>query len=114
MIVKQEENYTQYLHYKIPKDWVVHNKPSGYMDRNGWMKEIIHFKNVCGENKLNPWVLFYDRYGSHFDNRAIHKLLSHHIKHLFLKADDSGNDHPNDYGENLKLKGIYGQVRMNW
>ena len=28
------ENYNQYLHYKIPKYWVVHNTPSGYVDRD--------------------------------------------------------------------------------
>ena len=77
------------------------------------MKAMIHFKTVCGENKLNPQVLFYDGHDTHFDDRAIHILRSHHIKPFVLKAGDSGNCHPNDNGSNLKLKGLYGQVRMN-
>ena len=62
VLVHQAENYTQYLHYNILKDWVVHNTQSGYMDRGGWLKEIMHFKTVCGANKLNPQFFFYDQH----------------------------------------------------
>ena len=78
------------------------------------MKAMMHFKNVCGENKLNPQVLLYDGHGSHFDDRVVHILLSHHIKQFILKADDSGNSHPNDDVPKLKLKGLYVQAIMNW
>ena len=54
VIVHQASNYTQDLHYNIPKDWVVHNTPSGYMDRDGWMKGMMNLKTFCGSKKLNP------------------------------------------------------------
>ena len=114
VIVHQAENCTQDLHWKIPKEWVVHNTPSGYMDRYGWMKWMIHFKAVCGANTLNPHVLFYDVHDSHFDDRSIHILRSNHIKTFVLNVGYSGNDQPNDNGPKIKLKGICWQDRMNW
>ena len=64
----------------------------------------MHLKNVCGENKLYLQLILYDGHGRNFDNRTIHILRSNHIKPFILKAGDSGNDHPNDNGPNLKLK----------
>ena len=75
---------------------------------------MIHFKAVCGANKLNPHVLFYDIHENHFEDRAIHILRSNHIKPFVLNMGDSGNDQPNDNGPKLKLKGICRQERMNW
>ena len=114
VIIHQASNYTQNIYYNILKDWVTHNTTSEYMERDGCMKAMMHFKNVCGENKLNPQVLLYDGHGSHFDDRVVHILLSHHIKQFILKADDSGNSHPNDDVPKLNLKGLYVQAIMNW
>ena len=113
VIVHQESNYTQDLHYKIPKDWLVHNTPSGYMDRDVRMKAMIHFKTVCGSKKINPQVLFYDGHSSHFDGRAIHNLCSNHIEPFVLEAGDSVNDQQNDNGLNLKQNIFYGQAIMD-
>ena len=66
VIVHQASNYTQDLHYIIPKDWVVHNTSSGYMDRDGLIKAMMYFETFCGLNILNPQVLFYDGYDSYF------------------------------------------------
>ena len=112
VIVRQSENYTQDLHYNIPKYWVIQNTPYGYIDRGAWVKEIVHFNNFCGLNQLNTQVLFYDDHDGHFGDRDIHILRSHHIKPFVLKVVDSVNDQPNDNGPNLKLKGLYGQARM--
>ena len=60
MIINQAENYIKYIHFNIPKDWVVHNIPYGYMKRDGCMKSMINFKTVCGSNNINLYVLFYD------------------------------------------------------
>ena len=68
------------------------------MDRDVWMKATMHFNIVCGANKINPQVLLYDVYDSHFYNRAIYILRPNHIKPFILKAGDSGNDQPNDNG----------------
>ena len=114
VIVHQATKYTQDLHYNIPKYWVFHNTPYGYIDRVGLMKAMMNFKTVCVANKLNQQVLFYDVHEIHFDNRAINILCSHHIKPFVLKAGDSGNDQPNYNGPNLNLKGLYGQAIMNW
>ena len=114
VIVQQADNYTQYIHYNIPKDWVVHNTPYGYMDRYGCMKSMIHFKTFCGANKINPRVLFYDVHESHFDNKTIHILWFNHIKPFLLKVGDSGNDQSNNNGPKLKLKGICWQEIINW
>ena len=79
-----------------------------------WLEEgMMYFKTVCGSKKINPQVLFYDGHGRNFDDRDIHILRSHHIKPLFLKAGESGNDQPNDNETKLKLKGVYGQARIN-
>ena len=75
---------------------------------------MIHFKTFCGVNKINPQVLFYNFHISHFDDRAIHVIHQYHIKPFILKAIDSVNDPQNENGPNIKLKGLYGQARMNW
>ena len=84
------------------------------MDRDGWMKSMTHFNTVCGANKLNTQVLFYDGHGIHFDERDINILRSNRIKPFSLKMSDSENDKPNGNAPNLNLKGLYGQARMNW
>ena len=68
----------------------------------------MYFKIVCGSNKINLQLLFYGGHGSHFEDRAMHILLSNHIKLFILEAGE-----PNYNGTNLKLKGIYGQAIMN-
>ena len=112
-IVHHSENCTQNIHYNIPKYCLVHNTPSRYIYRDGWTKSMMNFKTVCGANKLNLQVLFYDGHDSHFDNMSVHILRSHHIKPFVLKAGDSVNDQPNDNGPNIKPKGLYGQTRIN-
>ena len=76
------------------------------------MKAMMHFKTVCGANKLNPQVLLYDGHGIHFEDRDIHILCYNHIKPFILKLSDSGNYQKNDNGPNIKVKGIYGQDRI--
>ena len=74
MIVHQVENYTQDLHWNLPSDWLVHNTPSGYMNRDVWMKATSLFNRTCGASKMNPQVLFFEGHDSHFDDRAAHIL----------------------------------------
>ena len=47
MIVRQADNYTQYLHWNLLSDWLVYNLPSGYIDRDLWMKETSLFSRTC-------------------------------------------------------------------
>ena len=112
MIVNQAANYTQGLHWNLPSDWLVRNMPSGYMDRDGWMKAMSIFIGTCGASKMNPQVLLFDGHNSHSDDRATHILRSHHISPFILKAGYSTNKQPNDNGTKLKLKRYYGIAKV--
>ena len=112
VIILQVENYTQDIHWNLPSDWLVHNTPSGYMDRDGWMKAMSLFSRTCGYIKLNPQALFFDGHDKHFNDRATHILRYHHISPFILKAVNSTNDQPNYYGSNLKLKRWYGLSKV--
>ena len=114
MIVHQEANYTKDLHWNLPSDWLVHNTPSGYMDRDGWMKATSLSSRTCRSRNMNPQVLLFDGHDSHFDDRATHIMRSHHISPFILKAGDSTNDQPNDNGPNLNLNRYYGVSRIKW
>ena len=114
VIVHQAENYTQDCHWNLPSDWLVHNTPSGYMDRYGWMKAMSLFSRTYGASKLNPQVLFFDGHDIHFEDRATHIIWSHHISPFILKNGDSTNDQTNDNGTNLKLKRYYGISKLKW
>ena len=114
MIFHQAANYTQDLHWNLPSDWLVHDAPSGYMDRDGWMKAMILFSRTCGASKMNTHVLFFDGHYRHFYDRATHILRSHHISLFILKAGDSTNDQPNYNGPNLKLKIYYSIAKVKW
>ena len=80
-----------------------------YMDRNDWIKTMMHFKTFCGANKLNTHVLLYDGHDRHFDDRSIHIIRSHHITPFILKSGDPVNDQTNYNGTKLKPKGLNGQ-----
>ena len=54
MIVHKAQNYTQDIHWNLSNYWLVHNTPSGYMDRDGWMKAMSFFIRTCGDIKINP------------------------------------------------------------
>ena len=111
VIVQKAENYTQDLHRNLPSDWLVHSTPSGYMDRDGRMKEISLFSRICGARKLHTQVLFLDGHGSHFDDRVhTYSAIPSHLP-IFLKAGDSNNYQTNDNGPNLKLKRYYSIVK---
>ena len=114
VIVHQAENYTQDLHWNLYSDWLVHNMPWGYMERDGCIKEMSLFSRTCGYSKLNPQVLFFDDHESHFDDRATHLLQSHHISKFILKAGNSTNNQPNGNGPNLKLERYYILPKVKW
>ena len=84
------------------------------MDRDVWMKEMMHFKNFYGVNNLNTQALFYDGHVRNFYDREIHIISSNHIKPFILREGDSGNEQPNYNRPNLNIKGLYDQAIMNW
>ena len=72
--VNQAENYTQYLHWNLPSDWLVHNTPSGYMDMDGWTKAIIIFSRTYGARNLNPQVILFGGHDRHLDDSSTHLI----------------------------------------
>ena len=114
IIVHQKENYTQDIHWNLPSDWLVHNTPSGYINMDGWMKEMSLFSRTCGAIKIKPQVLLFYGHDSHFDDRATHLIRYHHISPFILKAGDSTNDQPHDNGPNLMLKRYYSIAKPKW
>ena len=104
IIAHQAQEYYQYLHYNIPLDWIVHDKPYVYMDRYGWLKYITQLSNICGASLVNNHILFFDGHGSHFDNGTLIKMMCKNIQPFVLKSGNSINDQPNDNGPNAKLR----------
>ena len=47
MIIYKEGNYTQDLHWNLPSEWLFHNMPSGYMDKDVWMKAMSLLSSTC-------------------------------------------------------------------
>ena len=84
------------------------------MDHDGWHKSMSHFSFMCFTSPLNPQVLFYDGYGSHFDDRSLKILLKHNIQSFIIKAIYYVYDQQNDNGPNMKLNNLYGNAIMNW
>ena len=71
IILHQTKEYFEDLHFKIPLDWTVHHTPSGYMDRDGWIKSKTQFSNVCGASPINNQIIFFDGHNNHFDDSAL-------------------------------------------
>ena len=59
-------------------------------------------------------MLIYDGHIKNFDDRAITVLWSNYIQTYNIKAYNYANDYTNDIGTNLRLKGMYGNARVNW
>ena len=96
VIVHQAKEYSQDLHHNIPLEWTVHHTSSGYMDRDGWLKAMTQFSNICSASPVNNQILFFDGNDSHFINRALTLMQIKNIQPFIVKAGDSINDHPND------------------
>ena len=114
VVVNQITQYTLYLHYNIPSDWVVHYSPSVYMDRDDWHKSMSHFSSLCCSSPLNPQLPLYDDHDIHFYDRELTILCRHDIEYFVLKPCDYLHNQPNNNGPNMKRNYLYGNARMNW
>ena len=114
VIVHQAENYTQDIHWNLSSDWIVHNTPSVYMNRDGHMKAMRILSRTCGASKSNQQVLLFDGHEIHFNDRATHLVRYHHIYPFILKAGDYTNYQPNDNGTNLKLNIYDGIAKLKF
>ena len=91
IVVHQAKYYSQYIHHNIPFEWIVHHTPSGYMDRDGWLKSMTQLYNICGASPINNQIRFLSGNYSHFNGRALTKMQSKNIQPFILKAGDPIN-----------------------
>ena len=86
IIVHQAKEYYQYLQFNIPLECTVHNTPSGYMDRDGWLKATYQFSDICGGALVNNQMTFFDVNESHFDERALRQMKCRYSQPFVLKS----------------------------
>ena len=79
-VVHQAKEYSQDLQHNIPFDWTVHHTPSGYMDRDGWIKAMNQFSNIYGASPVNNQILFLYGHNSHFDDHALTQMQRKNIQ----------------------------------
>ena len=114
MIVHQAKEYYQDLHHNIPLDWTFHHTPSGYVDRDGWLKSMNQFSNICGDYHVNNKILFFDGQNGNFGKHALTQTKTKNIQSFILKVGDSIYYHPNNNGPNSKLKALYNILKAKW
>lgn len=85
----------------LPEDWCVHCSPSGYMDRDGWLKVNRHFKKYCGPKR--PLYQYYDAHDSHWDPDALQEMYDDLIFPTFFNAHDSDRKNMGDNGNNAQV-----------
>ena len=95
-VVHKEAEQTADFHYGGTANWLIHNSPSGYMDRDGWYKFIRMFTILSGAIKGNIKILLYDGHDSHWDTDAPDIMSISFVRPFVLKAGNSENDQPND------------------
>ena len=113
-IVHKSVEWTKDLSLNIPDNWVVHSTPSGYMDRDGWLKTTENFSSLAGASAGNPQFPFFDGHDSHWDSDSLDLYTKRNCHPFFLKAGDSTNDQPNDNGPNASFKACYNDVKDEW
>mmetsp|Transcript_56626 Transcript_56626/g.115928 ORF Transcript_56626/g.115928 Transcript_56626/m.115928 type:complete len:553 (-) Transcript_56626:8-1666(-) len=89
----------------LPGSWLVHQSPSGYNDREGFMRIARHFVAHCGPRR--PQYIFVDGHDSHWCPYALQFLLINLVFIFFLLSQNSQNDQLNDNGPNAVLKAKY-------
>ena len=114
IIVNQTNDYSQYIQFNITLNWIVHHTQSGYMDRYRWLKATTQLFTICGASTINNQIIFFDGYGSHFYNHAVHYKEDQNIQPLFLKRGDYENNQLNDNVLNAKLMSHYNDTKASW
>ena len=84
------------------------------MDRDGWLKAMTQFSNICGASSVKNQILFFDGHHSHFNDCALTQMQRKNIQPFILKAGDFINDQPNDNRPNAKLEALYNTLKSKW
>ena len=100
--------------FGLPGNWTIHCTPSGYMDRDGWLKSVKTFTHYAKATEGEPLFLFFDGHDSHWDADALDWLSKNHVESFFLQSQNSENDQPNDNGPNACFKACYMNAKEQW
>ena len=84
IIVCQAKEYYHDTHFKIPLDLILHLTPSGYMDRDSWIKSMTKLSIIYGASPINNPFFYYGHY-IHFNNRALSYMEDQNIQPFFMK-----------------------------
>lgn len=106
-VVHSAAQMAEFYVLNLPSDWCVHCSPSGYMDRDGWLKVTRHFIAHCGPKR--PLYAYYDAYDAHWDPDALKLSYDNGIYPTFFNAHDSDRKNMGDNGNNAQVH-VY--VRM--
>ena len=91
-LVRQGSQLSKFQALGLPSDWIVHGTPSGYQDRDGFLKVCTEFVEYCGHKR--PQYVFMDGHDSHFDSEALDLLASKHVNVFFLKLNNNEEGQP--------------------
>ena len=83
-VIHQAVNLTMEHSMNLPGNWTTHCTPSGYMDRDGWLKSVKTFTKYARATEGEPLFLFFDGHDSHWDAGALDWLSAHHVELFFL------------------------------
>ena len=76
IIVHQDTDYTQYLHFNVRMEWKFHHTTYGYMDRYGWLKSMTKFSNICGAPPCQQSItVLWCKLQPHFDDGTLRKMM---------------------------------------
>ena len=107
IILHQANEYSQDIHFNIKLDWTVHNTPSGYMDRDEWLKYMTQFSNLYSTSPVNNQIIFFNGNDGHFNEHVLRQMKCQKIQPFVIKSDNSTNNQTNYNGLNSKLKSLY-------
>ena len=84
------------------------------MDRDGWLKSMTQFSNVCGDSPVKNHILFFDEHNSHFNDVSLIQIMCKNNEPFVIKSGDSINNQHNDNGLNPKLRSLYNVSKSAW
>ena len=103
IIIHQEKEYYQYIHFNIPLVWIVHHTTSRYMDISRWLKSTTQLSNVYGAYTINNKILFFDGHDIQFYDFTLGYTEDQNIQNFVLNSGNSSNYQTNDNKTNEKL-----------
>ena len=116
IIVHQAKNYSQDPHCSIPLYQIFHHTPSGYMDRDGWIKSMTQFSNVCSASPFKNQIMLFDGHDSHFNDGSLRKMMCKNIQPFVLNLSTPSMTSPMIMAQmsNWSLPTTWRRMRVCW